>query len=276
MEKSQGGDDDDCYDESLAIQLLEDSMGGQRSKIEILAAILHICIESSLKNHIIGKGNLSDAMTNHYLSILMYRGLLEIQHDSNGKARYKTTEKGKRLIYHYNKIQQLLSSFPAVNLQKKEDPFDPTKEQVASSQTHIIQESSLSPTTLTAPLKTKRILIIDDEADISSGIQRGLENAGFFAEVFNDPFQVIAHYKPGSYDLVIMDVKMPKINGFELYRELKKVDDKIKVCFLTAFEMYYEEFKTVFPDMDVKSFIKKPISLQELTDTIRSLTGRDS
>jgi CheY-like chemotaxis protein len=64
----------------------------------------------------------------------------------------------------------------------------------------------------------------------------------------------------GSYDLVILDIQMPGINGFELYRQIKKIDDKVKVCFLTASEMYYEEFrKELFPALDNNCYIQKPI-----------------
>jgi two-component SAPR family response regulator len=61
---------------------------------------------------------------------------------------------------------------------------------------------------------------------------------------------------------------MPKLNGFELYKQIKKRDDKIKVCFMTAFEVYYEEFKKVFPSMDVKRFITKPVKISDLVGVI--------
>jgi two-component SAPR family response regulator len=69
----------------------------------------------------------------------------------------------------------------------------------------------------------------------------------------------------GSYDLVILDIQMPGINGFELYRQIRKIDDKVKVCFLTASEMYYEEFrKELFPALDNNCYIQKPIENETL------------
>lgn len=86
-----------------------DNIGGQRSKIDVLATILHICLEGCLKNHIIGKGNFGDSMTNHYISILLYHELLHTSKDENSRICYRSTVKGKILIQKYNSIQQLFS-----------------------------------------------------------------------------------------------------------------------------------------------------------------------
>jgi two-component SAPR family response regulator len=69
---------------------------------------------------------------------------------------------------------------------------------------------------------------------------------------------------------MIIDIRMPKINGFDLYRELKKIDDKVRVCFLTAFEIYYEEFRKMFPNIDVKAFVRKPVSISNLVKEINA------
>src|ERR671918_540376 len=72
------------------------------------------------------------------------------------------------------------------------------------------------------------------------------------------------------YDLMIIDVRMPRINGFNLYRQLKKRDTGVKVCFLTAFQIYYEEFRKMFPTIDVKAFIRKPVSISNLVNQINA------
>ena len=110
----------------------------------------------------------------------------------------------------------------------------------------------------------KRILVVDDERDISSSIKRGLERNGFQVDAYTDPEKVLSEFKPGIYDLLLVDIRMPKLNGFELYREIKKKNDTAKICFFTAFEVYYEEFKKVFPTLDVKCFIRKPITINDL------------
>ena len=110
----------------------------------------------------------------------------------------------------------------------------------------------------------KKILVVDDEPDISSSIKRGLERNGFQVDAYTDPEKALSEFKPGMYDLLLVDIRMPKLNGFELYREIKKKNDQSKICFFTAFEVYYEEFKKVFPTLDVKCFIRKPITISDL------------
>ncbi len=114
-----------------------------------------------------------------------------------------------------------------------------------------------------------KIFLVDDEPDIANSLKIGLERKGFSVDAYTDPQEALSMYKPGSYDLLLIDIRMPKLNGFELVREIRKVDSNATVWFLTAFEVYYEEFKKMFPNLDVKSFIRKPVSLQELSNQIR-------
>ena len=105
----------------------------------------------------------------------------------------------------------------------------------------------------------KRVLLVDDEPDLNLTIKMIFEDNGFKVDSFTDPFSALENFKEeaGSYDLVILDIQMPGINGFELYRQIKKIDDKVKVCFLTASEMYYEEFrKELFPALDNNCYSK--------------------
>jgi DNA-binding response OmpR family regulator len=111
----------------------------------------------------------------------------------------------------------------------------------------------------------KKILAVDDEPDLTRLCSLALEYHGFKVDTFNDPQEALSNYKPGYYDLVILDIKMPKMDGFELYDEIKKKDQKAKVCFLTASELYYEEFrKKEYHAIDKSLFIRKPIDNEEL------------
>jgi len=112
--------------------------------------------------------------------------------------------------------------------------------------------------------------VVDDEPDITTVLKRGLEHHGFSVDVFNDPYAALVSFKPGRYDLMIIDIRMPKLNGFDLYRELKKKDATVKVCFLTAFEIYYDEFRKMFPNIDVRAFIRKPISIASLVTQVNA------
>jgi two-component system, OmpR family, response regulator ChvI len=96
----------------------------------------------------------------------------------------------------------------------------------------------------------------------------GLETNGFAVTVFNDPLKALSKFTAGLYDFLLLDVRMPKMNGFELFREIEKIDNNVKVCFITAFVVYYESLKEIFPAAKVCCFIKKPIEIQELVDKI--------
>jgi DNA-binding response OmpR family regulator len=110
-----------------------------------------------------------------------------------------------------------------------------------------------------------RIMLVDDEPDINAALSVVLKRGGYDVDTFESPLIALEKLKPGFYDLIMLDVKMPQMDGFELYREIKKVDKKAKICFLTASELYYENIrKEKFTPLDKELFIIKPISNAEL------------
>jgi DNA-binding response OmpR family regulator len=118
----------------------------------------------------------------------------------------------------------------------------------------------------------KRILVVDDEPDLTQVSTLALEYHGFKVDSFNDPQEALSKFKPGSYDLIILDIKMPKMDGFELYHEIKKKDNNAKVCFLTASELYYEEFRNEeYRALDRNLFIRKPIDNEDLVKEINKM-----
>jgi two-component system, OmpR family, response regulator ChvI len=116
-----------------------------------------------------------------------------------------------------------------------------------------------------------RILLVDDERDINTVVKKGLERVGFKVCAFNNPLDALSNFEAGSYDVALLDIRMPSMNGFELYKKLRETDSKVKVCFITAFEMYEEEFKKLFPSYEVRCFIKKPIKLTDLIVEIEKI-----
>jgi DNA-binding response OmpR family regulator len=108
-------------------------------------------------------------------------------------------------------------------------------------------------------------LVVDDEPDLTMICSLALQYHEFKVDTSNDPQEALSNFKPGYYDLVILDIKMPKMDGFELYHEIKKKDNNANICFLTASELYYEEFrKKEYCALDRNLFIKKPIENEDL------------
>ena len=117
-----------------------------------------------------------------------------------------------------------------------------------------------------------KILIVDDEPDLTFGCSMTLRDEGFEVDTFNDPAIALSNFKPNYYDLAILDIKMPKLDGFSLYHEIKKIDNKIKICFLTASESYYEQYrKDEFIKLDKDLFIQKPTENKELIKRITKI-----
>jgi DNA-binding response OmpR family regulator len=114
------------------------------------------------------------------------------------------------------------------------------------------------------------ILIVDDEIDITLAFKKGLESNGFLVDTYNDPLTALLNFKSDFYDLLLVDVRMPKMNGFELYQEIEKIDKKTKVCFITAFEVYYRALREIFPTLEVGCFIRKPIEIDDLVKRINA------
>jgi DNA-binding NtrC family response regulator len=122
----------------------------------------------------------------------------------------------------------------------------------------------------------KRILIVDDDQDIALFYKMVLERAGFVVDVFSDPLKSFSNYRTGVYDLILLDVRMPQMSGFELYSKIKGIDDGVKVCFITAFEDYHNEFKKLFPHLDESEcYVRKPITMQDLIRIVKSRVEYD-
>jgi DNA-binding response OmpR family regulator len=120
-----------------------------------------------------------------------------------------------------------------------------------------------------------RILLVDDEPDLTAIFSMGLEDNGLKVNTFNDSQLALSEFKEGAYDLVLLDYKMPNMNGFELYKEIRKIDEKARVCFLTASEMYHESLRVPPQTLnDVKCFIPKPISIDDFIKRVEEELSR--
>jgi YesN/AraC family two-component response regulator len=129
-------------------------------------------------------------------------------------------------------------------------------------------------------LRPIKLMVVDDEKDILRIIKRDLEannNNTFKVDTFYSSelaIQTFDSHPKDYYDLVLTDIRMPKINGFELYRRIKEKSPSMKIAFITAFEINKEEFNKVLPSIDVKDFIIKPISMSDLSSKLKSIVER--
>ena len=122
----------------------------------------------------------------------------------------------------------------------------------------------------------KRILVVDDEYDISLTIKVVLEGNGFEVDSFTDASEALENFRTGIYDLVIVDVKMPVIDGFSFYEKIKKLDGKVIICFLTAaHDTYYEILKKNYPSINENCVIYKPVDNETLLRRIKSVLQMD-
>jgi CheY-like chemotaxis protein len=127
-------------------------------------------------------------------------------------------------------------------------------------------------------LFTKRILIVDDHPDIILTFKKGLEaeneysSGKIFFQVYayDDPLLALSEFKPNFYDLLLVDVNMPKVNGFEFSEKILKLDLNVRVCYISAGEMNVEALREQYPSLSIGCFIKKPVSIENLVRRVKA------
>jgi DNA-binding response OmpR family regulator len=123
------------------------------------------------------------------------------------------------------------------------------------------------PSTTKKERKKSRILIVDDDPDVTNSFALCLEDSGLFeVRTFNDSEQALSDFKSGSYDLVFLDIEMPKVSGLQLYEKIKELDSKVRICFLS--DVDYSSLKKQFPSLDVSCIFSKEIQIKELVERI--------
>jgi DNA-binding response OmpR family regulator len=119
--------------------------------------------------------------------------------------------------------------------------------------------------------KKSRILAVDDDPDITFIVKAGLEANGLFeVHTFNDPEDALSSFKLGLYDLALLDFRMPKMYGYGLYDEMKKIDSGLKICFMTATYTNYEELRAAFPTIEIECYIQKPVQIKDLVRRVNA------
>jgi len=115
-----------------------------------------------------------------------------------------------------------------------------------------------------------RILIVDDDPDITLSFSIGLEDGGFEVFTYNDPQDALANFKSNFYDLLLVDINMPKMDGFELCTKILEVDLNVKICFITAGDINIDGLREVYPALSTGCFIKKPVTISDLVKRLKA------
>jgi CheY-like chemotaxis protein len=117
--------------------------------------------------------------------------------------------------------------------------------------------------------RKRRILVVDDEPDVCMVYQIVLEDAGFECISYTDSVKALQEFRPAYYDLILLDIKMPLLNGFELCKKIIELDKSVHIVFITASEEYYEKFRSQhFPELGMINYIQKPIGNEELVQIV--------
>lgn len=126
-------------------------------------------------------------------------------------------------------------------------------------------------------MEKRKIMIIDDDSDILLILEMILESNNFVVEAFSDPLSALHAYKSSYYDLILIDLKLPQINGFDLYKRIRKIDNETKICFITASEQYHKQYREKeFSTFNEDLFILKPIETEELIKKINGIVNEMS
>jgi two-component SAPR family response regulator len=121
----------------------------------------------------------------------------------------------------------------------------------------------------------KRILIVDDDADVTLTFKAGIEESNNDANkrievyTFNNPVIALSEFKPNFYDLLLVDINMPHMNGFELSEKILAIDINVRVCFMSSAEINREALREIYP-ISLGCFIRKPVTIDFLVKRIRS------
>jgi DNA-binding response OmpR family regulator len=132
------------------------------------------------------------------------------------------------------------------------------------------QKETVNMTTIEEKRLSKVVLIVDDDPDMTSIFSLGLQDEGFEVYTYNDPLEVLSQFRPNVYDLLLVDISMPKMNGIDLSKQLLELDPNVKICFITAGEANIEVLRELYPTRDIGCFIRKPVTIDQLVRRVKA------
>jgi DNA-binding response OmpR family regulator len=117
---------------------------------------------------------------------------------------------------------------------------------------------------------SKTVLIIDDDPDVTTVFGLGLQDEGFDVYTYNDPLEALSQFRPNFYDLLLIDINMPKMNGIDLSIRILELDTNVKICFVTAGDANIEVLRELYPTRSIGCYIKKPVTIENLVRRVKA------
>ena len=192
-------------------------------------------------------------------------GMVDIQELYTTSSGYYS-ESAKIFVSHDTKYYDEIITKP--HIQTREE-YERTSQYWLEQK---LQQEELQKELHNQTRRKKRILLVDDEPDVCMVYQIVLEDAGFECISYTDPVKALQEFRPKYYDLILLDIKMPILNGFELCKKIIELDRTVHIVFITASEEYYEEFRSQhFPELGKINYIQKPVSNDELVRIVNTI-----
>lgn len=182
--------------------------------------------------------------------------------------RYSYNNKSKRIFgfgsHDPKYYDQIITK---LNLQEREQQHERNSSSIIP---RLLQDQTARSSS--SRNKKKRVLVVDDEPDTCIVYQIVLQDAGYESISYTDSVKALQEYRPFYYDLILLDIKMPVLNGFELCKKIIEIDKTVHIIFITASEEYYEKFRSQhFPELGKINYIQKPIGNEELVQILNTI-----
>jgi CheY-like chemotaxis protein len=192
-------------------------------------------------------------------------GMVDIQELYTTSSGYYS-ESAKIFVSHDTKYYDEIITKP--HIQTREE-YERTSQYWLDQK---LQQEELQKELHNQTRRKKRILLVDDEPDVCMVYQIVLEDAGYQCISYTDPIKALQEFRPKYYDLILLDIKMPILNGFELCKKIIELDRTVHIVFITASEEYYEKFRSQhFPELGKINYIQKPVSNDELVRIVNTI-----
>ena len=117
---------------------------------------------------------------------------------------------------------------------------------------------------------SKTVLLVDDDPDVTTVFGLGLQDEGFDVHTYNDPLEALSQFRPDFYDLLLVDINMPEMNGIDLSIKILELDTNVKICFITAGDANIEVLRELYPTRSIGCYIKKPVTIDQLVRRIKA------